>query len=83
MNATSSRSHTVFTIIVTSKDPITGLTQEGKMNFVDLAGSERVKKSEATGMRLKEALNINKSLRYIYIYILFCFEYIYNIFLFI
>ncbi len=34
----------------------------GKLNLVDLAGSERVVKTEATGDRLKEAQNINKSL---------------------
>ncbi len=34
----------------------------GRLNLVDLAGSERVSKSEATGDRLKETQNINKSL---------------------
>ena len=33
-----------------------------KFHFVDLAGSERVRKSEATGERLREAQFINKSL---------------------
>lgn len=32
------------------------------MNLVDLAGSEKVGKTGATGDRLKEAANINKSL---------------------
>ena len=32
------------------------------MRLVDLAGSERAKKSGATGERLKEGSNINKSL---------------------
>ena len=32
------------------------------MNLVDLAGSERASKTEATGARLKEGANINKSL---------------------
>ena len=32
------------------------------MSFIDLAGSERVSRSGATGDRLKEAQNINKSL---------------------
>ena len=34
----------------------------GKLQLVDLAGSERVGKTDATGDRLKEAQNINKSL---------------------
>lgn len=32
------------------------------MNLVDLAGSEKAEQSGATGERLKEASNINKSL---------------------
>jgi hypothetical protein len=32
------------------------------MNLVDLAGSKRKKRTGATGERLKEACNINKSL---------------------
>src|SRR5690349_2202056 len=33
-----------------------------RLNVIDLAGSERQKSTEATGQRLKEAGNINKSL---------------------
>ncbi|KAJ2408170.1 hypothetical protein GGI10_004884 [Coemansia sp. RSA 2530] len=42
----------------------TGLTEirESKFNLVDLAGSERQKLANTSGMRLKEAANINKSL---------------------
>lgn len=32
------------------------------LNLVDLAGSERAAQTKATGMRLKEGANINKSL---------------------
>ena len=34
----------------------------GKLHLIDLAGSERLSKTGATGDRLKEAQNINKSL---------------------
>ena len=35
---------------------------ESKINFIDLAGSERAESTGATGDRLKEGANINKSL---------------------
>ena len=62
MNATSSRSHTIFTLSVLQRDKTTDITVNGMLNLVDLAGSERLKKSESVGMRLKEALHINTSL---------------------
>ena len=37
-------------------------TLQGSLHLVDLAGSERLAKSNATGERLKETCNINKSL---------------------
>ena len=45
--------------ICTSLHP---LCTAGKLHLIDLAGSERVGKTDATGDRLKEAQNINKSL---------------------
>ncbi len=66
MNETSSRSHAVFTIILTQKryDQQTDLTSErvSKISLVDLAGSERANSTGAQGARLKEGANINKSL---------------------
>mmetsp|Transcript_9491 Transcript_9491/g.18330 ORF Transcript_9491/g.18330 Transcript_9491/m.18330 type:complete len:1042 (+) Transcript_9491:1092-4217(+) len=67
MNATSSRAHTVLTISFTqiSYDPATGQPlnrKQSDINLVDLAGSERAAKTGATGDRLQEGSNINKSL---------------------
>jgi hypothetical protein len=62
MNATSSRSHLVFSIVINSRNKQTGQKTIGKLSLVDLAGSERVSKTGATQDRLKEALSINKSL---------------------
>ena len=66
MNQTSSRSHSIFTIIVETSevDAQTGDTKirVGKLNLVDLAGSERQSKTGASGDRLKEATKINLSL---------------------
>ncbi|XP_056279519.1 kinesin-like protein KIF1B isoform X11 [Pseudoliparis swirei] len=66
MNETSSRSHAVFTILFTQKkhDSQTDQSTEkvSKISLVDLAGSERADSTGATGTRLKEGANINKSL---------------------
>lgn len=62
MNAESSRSHQIFSVVIESTDLQTQTVTRGKLSFVDLAGSERVKKSGATGEQLKEAMAINMSL---------------------
>lgn len=66
MNDTSSRSHAVFTIMLKQihADMATDETTErtARIRLVDLAGSERAKATEATGQRLREGSNINKSL---------------------
>ncbi|KAI9317238.1 hypothetical protein BX666DRAFT_1857633 [Dichotomocladium elegans] len=66
MNETSSRSHGVFTIYLTQKrhDDLTNLDTEkvARISLVDLAGSERANSTGATGARLKEGANINRSL---------------------
>lgn len=66
MNATSSRSHAIFQITLTQRrlDPVTQMTAEkvSKISLVDLAGSERANRTGASGSRLKEGAQINKSL---------------------
>ncbi|CAM6015279.1 unnamed protein product [Sphagnum balticum] len=62
MNAESSRSHLILSIIIESTNLQTQVLVRGKLSFVDLAGSERVKKSGSSGEQLKEAQSINKSL---------------------
>ncbi|XP_070198402.1 kinesin-like protein KIF28 isoform X3 [Littorina saxatilis] len=65
MNATSSRAHTVVTITFDQiiKNQMGSETKKSSvMNLVDLAGSERADSTGATGDRLKEGANINKSL---------------------
>lgn len=62
MNKSSSRSHSIFTIVVEAADPGGEHIRVGKLNLVDLAGSERQSKTGATGDRLKEANKINLSL---------------------
>ncbi|KAK4055561.1 hypothetical protein OIV83_000107 [Microbotryomycetes sp. JL201] len=66
MNETSSRSHAIFTILLTQRrlDPDTGMVGEkvSRISLVDLAGSERANATGATGTRLKEGALINKSL---------------------
>ncbi|KAL7421256.1 kinesin-like nuclear fusion protein [Cryptotrichosporon argae] len=64
MNERSSRSHSVFSLKVRGVNPLTDERCEGTLNLVDLAGSERLEKSGAgeNKDRLKETININKSL---------------------
>lgn len=60
MNATSSRSHCLFTVKVEQTEGTTKLSS--KFHFVDLAGAERQKRTGATGTRLQEGIDINKGL---------------------
>jgi kinesin family member 11 len=67
LNSRSSRSHSIFTIMIHMKE--TGIDGEdiirlGKLNLVDLAGSENIKRSGAQSHvnRKREAGNINQSL---------------------
>ncbi|KAJ6678961.1 CENTROMERE PROTEIN E [Salix purpurea] len=71
MNARSSRSHTIFRMVIESKRKdanssgdysTTDAVRVSVLNLVDLAGSERIAKTGAGGVRLKEGKYINKSL---------------------
>ncbi|XP_075057044.1 centromere-associated protein E isoform X2 [Mixophyes fleayi] len=70
MNDHSSRSHTIFRMIVESRERngpgnsenCDGAVMVSHLNLVDLAGSERASQTGAEGMRLKEGCNINRSL---------------------
>ncbi|KAJ2156307.1 Kinesin-like protein kif15 [Coemansia sp. RSA 552] len=65
MNRESSRSHSVLVLVIQSLTQVdSGMTEirESKFSLVDLAGSERQKLANTSGLRLKEAANINKSL---------------------
>ncbi|DAZ98804.1 TPA: hypothetical protein N0F65_000960, partial [Lagenidium giganteum] len=61
-NEHSSRSHSVVMLDIKRRNKSTGETHKGRLVLIDLAGSERLSKTEATGMRLREAQHINKSL---------------------
>jgi len=69
MNKQSSRSHAIFTLYITYKEGSSDDTKKkvknSELHIVDLAGSERQAKTKATGARLKEGANINKSLSYL------------------
>ncbi|CAH1990242.1 unnamed protein product [Acanthoscelides obtectus] len=65
MNHQSSRSHTVFTIsLSTTESNLAGedILKYGKINLVDLAGSENIAKAGCKDLRAQELANINKSL---------------------
>uniref|UniRef100_A0A8C5X9R6 Kinesin-like protein KIF14 n=1 Tax=Malurus cyaneus samueli TaxID=2593467 RepID=A0A8C5X9R6_9PASS len=68
MNDKSSRSHSVFTLVMTqTKAKFVNEEQcdrrlTSHINLIDLAGSECCTKAQTTGERLKEGVSINKSL---------------------
>ncbi|XP_076621666.1 kinesin-like protein KIF6 [Colletes latitarsis] len=65
MNPHSSRSHCIFTIVVSKKEFGADHYTRAKVHLVDLAGSERVYKSSISGTTLTEAKYINLSLHYL------------------
>jgi kinesin family protein 5 len=60
LNAVSSRSHAVLTILI--EQEMENETILSKLHLVDLCGSEDVRKSGVTGVNLAEASKINSSL---------------------
>ncbi|XP_013006069.1 centromere-associated protein E isoform X1 [Cavia porcellus] len=67
MNERSSRSHTIFRMILESREKgepsnCDGSIKVSHLNLVDLAGSERAAQTGAEGVRFKEGCNINRSL---------------------
>ena len=65
MNMASSRSHCIFTVCIESREEGSSVVKRSKLHFVDLAGSERAHKSQASGVLLREATHINKSLHFL------------------
>jgi centromeric protein E len=69
MNETSSRSHSIFKLVVESRQKAAEGSEEpdgavlvASLTLVDLAGSESVKHTQAAGQRAKEGGKINQSL---------------------
>ncbi|XP_022235157.1 centromere-associated protein E-like, partial [Limulus polyphemus] len=66
MNERSSRSHTIFRMIIESRmrvdEDVDEAVNVSQLNLVDLAGSERAGQTGATGDRFREGIHINKSL---------------------
>lgn len=62
VNERSSRSHLVLICSISGVHKYSEMRITGKLSLIDLAGSERLKNTEAEGIRLKEAQNINRSL---------------------
>jgi hypothetical protein len=59
MNASSSRSHCVFTLEL---QQLEGTQARSKITLIDLAGSEKTQTAKTEGQMLVEGININKSL---------------------
>ena len=75
MNQNSSRSHAIFTVLIDQEirtvsteggeggeELVHNEIKQSKFHFVDLAGSEKVYRTQSTGLRLKEGININLGL---------------------
>ena len=53
MNSVSSRSHSILTLKIVTRDVTLNKVKSSKIHFVDLAGSEKQKMTEVFGDRLK------------------------------
>lgn len=65
VNEYSSRSHTIFRMVIESRariDGVKGGVRVSMLYLIDLAGSERIGYTGSSGVRLKEGAYINKSL---------------------
>ncbi|KAE9019919.1 hypothetical protein PR001_g13750 [Phytophthora rubi] len=58
----SVRSHTVLFISLAQSSPADSAPRKSKLCMVDLAGSERVDRSDVSGLRVREAASVNRSL---------------------
>lgn len=65
MNQFSSRSHSIFTIIIDGKNKEDGSSFKSKLHLIDLAGSERISKGYLEGNLITETKHINLSLTYL------------------
>ncbi len=65
MNMASTRSHCIFSIHISSREPGSDTIRKSKLHLVDLAGSERVGKTGVGGTQLTEAKYINLSLHFL------------------
>ncbi|XP_068607936.1 kinesin-like protein KIF6 [Brachionichthys hirsutus] len=65
MNQASTRSHCIFTVHLSTREPGSATVRRSKLHLVDLAGSERASKTGLNGQLLTEAKYINLSLHYL------------------
>lgn len=62
INSTSSRSHSILSLIVEAVNPKAGKITTSRLQLVDLAGSEKNAWTGNEGSALKESIEINKAL---------------------
>ncbi|ETK71177.1 hypothetical protein L915_21518 [Phytophthora nicotianae] len=65
MNQASSRSHSIFSVMIESRPTDSDLIVTSKLHLVDLAGSERVYKRDGTQRMRSEGKHINLSLHHL------------------
>ncbi|KAG7377197.1 hypothetical protein PHYPSEUDO_012030 [Phytophthora pseudosyringae] len=65
MNQASSRSHSIFSVMIESRPADSDIIVTSKLHLVDLAGSERVYKRDGTQRMRSEGKHINLSLHHL------------------